>query len=136
MEENNSMTPTMRETLQKTAGWMNFYVVLLYIMSGLLLVGLVSLVSQNRYFLFPVEIIVFIGLLAIGIIVFYAVSFGKYIKAIREAILAENVNLLVNGLSGYKTAFVITSVITGLSILVTLFGAVASSMQSSGTYYY
>lgn len=131
MEDSNIMTPTMRDTLKRTIGWINFYVIILYIISGLILVGITIISGRHLYFPFGAELLLFAGVIFIAFCIIYAISLGKYVKALRETVRSGDLNEITQGLSGYKTAFILSGIAAVLGIVITL-----ASMFMFNTSYY
>ena len=125
------MTRKMRDSLKKTVGWINFYVILLYIISGLSLVGLTIISGRHFYFPFGAELILFAGVIFIAFCIINAISLGNYVKAIRGALNSGDINDITQGLSGYKTAFILSAITAVLGIVITLAG-----LYMSNTSYY
>lgn len=126
IEEIQTMSSAMSNTLRKTAGWINFFVVALYIISGFIFLALILMMSQRGYPPYMREVFLGVGIIAIGLIVFVAVQLTKYMKGLKEAATEKNVNLITKGLQGYKNYFMTSAILLSLAFALMLLGFMAA----------
>jgi protein-S-isoprenylcysteine O-methyltransferase Ste14 len=126
VEENQTLSSANRETLRKTTSWINFFVVALYVICGLVVLALIMIMSESRRPPYMGETFLGIGFVVIGILVFYATQLTKYVKSIKEAVTENNINLITKGLSGYKNFFVTSAILSALVFILMLIGFLAA----------
>ena len=126
VEENQTLSSANRETLRKTTSWINFFVVALYVICGLVVLALIMIMSESRRPPYMGETFLGIGFVVIGILVFYATQLTKYVKSIKEAVTENNINLITTGLSGYKNFFVTSAILSALVFILMLIGFLAA----------
>ena len=66
VEENQTLSSANRETLRKTASWINFFVVALYVICGLVVLALIMIMSESRRPPYMGETFLGIGFVVIG----------------------------------------------------------------------
>ena len=128
VEENQTLSSANRETLRKTASWINFFVVALYVICGLVVLALIMIMimSESRRPPYMGETFLGIGFVVIGILVFYATQLTKYVNSIKEAVAENDINLITKGLSGYKNFFVASAILSALVFILMLIGFLAA----------
>ena len=126
VEENQTLSSANRETLRKTASWINFFVVALYVIGGLVVLALIMIMSESRRPPYMGETFLGIGFVVIGILVFYATQLTKYVNSIKEAVAENDINLITKGLSGYKNFFVASTILSALVFILMLIGFLAA----------
>jgi protein-S-isoprenylcysteine O-methyltransferase Ste14 len=126
VEENQTLSSANRETLRKTTSWINFFVVALYVICGLVVLALIMIMSESRRPPYMGETFLGIGFVVIGILVFYATQLTKYVNSIKEAVAENDINLITKGLSGYKNFFVASAILSALVFILMLIGFLAA----------